>query len=147
MLDEKVACDERTVGGLRTGGGRRNRCDAGERLGARVSAIDATVRSVSGSTENIEAVARTIFAKALAQDGEGDEKLTGEVDVYWHIVAAELEAGPIDETGEYVGGLDWSRKMEAYRDWIRRHPESREAWEVVWEGTMPDATDGRRKGG
>ena len=47
--------------------------------------------------------------------------LAVKVDMYWHIVAAELEAGLIDEMGEDVGE----------RDWMRRHPESREAWEIA----------------
>ena len=68
--------------------------------------------STSGSTENIEAVARAICAKVLARDGKGDEKLAAEVELYWHIEAAELEAGVIDKTGEYVGELDWTGKME-----------------------------------
>ena len=34
------------------------------------------------------------------------------------------------ETGEYLGELDWTGKIEAYRDWMRRHRESREAWEI-----------------
>ena len=36
--------------------------------------------------------------------------------MYRHIVATEL---------------DWTRKMDVYRDWMRRHLESREAWEVA----------------
>ncbi len=51
--------------------------------------------------------------------------------MYRHVVAAELEAGIIDETGEYVDELDWGRKMDAYRDWMLRHPESCEAWETA----------------
>ena len=86
---------------------------------------------MSGLTENIEAVARAVCAKVLAGYDESEEKLAGEGEKYWHIVAAELEAGIIDETGEYVGALDWTRKMDAYRDWMRRHPESRAAWETA----------------
>ena len=44
---------------------------------------------MSGSTDNIEGVARAICAKVLARDGKSDEKLTAEVDMYWHVVAAE----------------------------------------------------------
>ncbi len=50
-------------------------------------------------------------------------------------MAAELECGVIDETGEYVGGeIDWKRKMDGYRDWMRRHPESRAVWETARYG-------------
>ena len=93
---------------------------------------------MSGSTEKIEAVARAICAKLLAREGRNDETPAAEVDTYWHIVAAELEAGIIEETGEYVGELlDWTRKMDVYRDWMRRHPESRAVWETVRFGAPP----------
>ena len=45
-----------------------------------------------GSTENIETVARAICAMELTLNGKREETLAAEVDVYWHIVAAELEA-------------------------------------------------------
>ena len=86
---------------------------------------------MAGSTKNIEGVARVVCAKVLARDGKSDQKLATEVDIYWHIVAAELEFGIVDETGEYVGELDWTKKMDAYRGWMRRHPESRAVWETV----------------
>ena len=86
---------------------------------------------MAGSTKNIEAVARAICANVLDWDGKSAEKLSAEVDMCWHIVAAELEAGIIDETGEYVDKLDWTRKTDAYRDWMWRHPESREAWKIA----------------
>ncbi len=83
----------------------------------------------------MEAVARAICSKTLARAGKSEEELAFEVDMYWHIVAAEMEAGVIDETGEVVGSeMDWKRKMEFYRDWMRRHPESRAVWETVRYG-------------
>ena len=42
----------------------------------------------------------------LAHDGVTEEQLAVDVDMWWHQVAAELECGVIDETGEYVGGAD-----------------------------------------
>ena len=75
--------------------------------------------------------ARAVCAKMLAGDDISEEKLAADVDMWWHLVAAELECGIIDETGEYVGGdIDWERKMAGYRDWMRRHPESRAVWET-----------------
>ena len=90
----------------------------------------------SGSwSDNIEAVARAVCAKRLAHDGVSEEQLAADVDMWWHLVAAELESGVIDETGGYVGGeIDWKRKMDGYRDWIRRHPESRAVWESAGYG-------------
>ena len=42
--------------------------------------------------------------------------------------------------GRYVRELDWSQRMEVYRDWMRRHPESREAWECArFGGPLPRA--------
>ena len=87
---------------------------------------------MTGWSDNIEAVARAICAKRLEHDEWGEEKLAFEVDMFWHLVAAELEAGVVDETGEFVGGeLAWKRKMEGYRDWMRRHPESRAVWKTA----------------
>ena len=89
--------------------------------------------------DNIEAVARAVTAKRLGHDGISEEKLAADVDMWWHLTAAELECGVIDETGEYVGGeIDWKRKMDGYRDWMRRHPESRAVWETARYGaTLP----------
>ena len=86
-------------------------------------------------SDNIEAVARALCAKTLAHDGVTEEQLAADVDMWWHQVAAELECGVIDETGEYVGGeIDWERKMAGYRDWMDRHPGSRSVWETARYG-------------
>ncbi len=83
-------------------------------------------------SDNIEAVARAVCAKRLAHRDTSEEQLAAEVDMWWHLIAAELECGVIDETGEYVGGeIDWKRKMDGYRDWMRRHPGSRAVWETA----------------
>ena len=68
-------------------------------------------------SDNIEAVARAVCEKMLAHDGISEEQLVADVDMWWHLVAAELECGVIDESGEYVcGEIDWKRKMDGYRD-------------------------------
>ena len=70
--------------------------------------------------DNLEAVARALWAKKLAHDGISEEQLAADVDMWWHRVAADLECGNIDETGEYVGGeIDHERNLAAYRDWMR----------------------------
>lgn len=69
---------------------------------------------------NIEAVARDICAKQLSRHGD----TATNVDRYWHCVAAELEAGLIDDSGYPVPEPDFDKGLEAYRDWCRRHPES-----------------------
>ena len=80
---------------------------------------------MSGSIENIEAVVGAICAKVLTRNEKRDEPLAAKVDMYWHIVAAALAAGIIDETGVYVGELDWTRKMDVYCDWMRRRKAAR----------------------
>ena len=54
---------------------------------------------MASSTNNLEAVARDICAKQLARHGGRDAEHAANVDRYWHCVAAELEAGLIDDAG------------------------------------------------
>ncbi len=54
---------------------------------------------MTSSMSNIEAVARDICAKQLASHGGYDAEHAADVDRYWHCVAAELEAGLIDDAG------------------------------------------------
>jgi hypothetical protein len=49
------------------------------------------------------------------------------VDRYWHCVAAELEAGLIDDAGNPMPEHGFDEGSAAYRDWCRRHPESKPA--------------------
>jgi hypothetical protein len=49
-------------------------------------------------------------------------KIAADVDRYWHCVAAGLEAGQIDDAGKRMPALDLEDRLEAYRDWCRRHP-------------------------
>ena len=76
---------------------------------------------VSGSTHNIEAVARDICCKALSRVGISGPQLAADVDRYWHCVAAQLESGQIDESGNSLVPYDFDTHTEAYRDWRRRH--------------------------
>ena len=80
---------------------------------------------MSSSTGNIEAVAREICSQQMAETGLRDVELEAAVDRYWHCVAAELESGQIDETGDRVSPFDFYNDLEAYRDWCRRHPQSK----------------------
>ena len=73
---------------------------------------------------NIEAVARDICAKQLSRPGGCGADLTTDVDLYWHCVAAELEAGLIDDAGNPMRKTDLDKGLEAYRDWCFRHPNS-----------------------
>jgi hypothetical protein len=72
-------------------------------------------------TSNIEAVARHICEDQLGQFKNGSA-LAADVDRYWHCVAAQLEAGLIDETGNELGSPELGSGLAAYRDWRQRHP-------------------------
>ena len=74
---------------------------------------------------NIEAVARALCERQLRAAGAWTGTLSDEVDRYWHCVAAEIEAGLIDEQGDRLRPFDFDRDLKAYRDWRRRHPTYR----------------------
>ncbi len=80
---------------------------------------------MTDSTSNIEAVARDICLKQLSHAGFGGAELAADVDRYWHCVAAQLELGQIDETGNRVTAFDLEKSIAAYRDWCHRHPQSK----------------------
>lgn len=70
---------------------------------------------------NIEAIARELCERRL-QAAEADTRaLAIAVDRCWHCVAAEIEAGLIDEQGDSKRPYDADRDLEAYRDWRYRH--------------------------
>jgi len=72
---------------------------------------------------NIETVARDICFKQLSDVGFSGEFLATDVDRYWHCVAAQLEAGQIDELGNTVRSSHPEKRLAAYRDWCQRHPK------------------------
>jgi len=79
---------------------------------------------MSGNLSNIEAIARAICERQIKiHDAADTQRLGAEVDRYWHCVAAELEAGLIDENGDLVPESDPDLALGAYRDWRARHPE------------------------
>jgi hypothetical protein len=71
---------------------------------------------------NIEVVARDLCERQLRATGPCGDTLFAAVDRYWHCVAAEMEAGLIDEQGNRLRPADFDRDIEAYRDWRLRHP-------------------------
>ena len=79
---------------------------------------------MTSTKSNIEAVAREICTKQLSHHGGYGADLTTDIDRYWHCVAAELEAGLIDDSGNPMPKPNFDRGLEAYRDWCLRHPES-----------------------
>jgi len=66
---------------------------------------------------------RVRFAKTSFARPEDDEAaLAAAVDRYWHCVAAEMEAGLIDENGRAVPHGS-NERIAAWRDWQARHPD------------------------
>ncbi len=82
---------------------------------------------MTSSTSNIEAVARDICSKQLSDHTRRGADHAADVDRYWHCVAAELEAGLIDDAGDPVPESSFEEGLVAYRDWCQRHPESKTA--------------------
>ena len=79
------------------------------------------LKPMNGLRSNIEAVARNLCERIYRRVGTSDGELPSAVDRYWHCVAAEIEAGLIDEQGSRLQPFDIDRDLEAYRDWRRRH--------------------------
>jgi hypothetical protein len=75
------------------------------------------------SRNNVEVVARTIGERICRNESMSEAATVQWVEQHWRCVAAELEAGLIDEQG--VRLTDWTldRGLAALRDWERRHPE------------------------
>lgn len=93
------------------------------------NAIQASFIIMASSTSNIEAVARDICSKQLSRHDGCRENPATYIDRYWHCVAAELEAGLINDSGDPLPNHDFDEGLEAYRDWCKRHPESKPAHE------------------
>ena len=67
-------------------------------------------------TSNIEPIAREI-SRSICRDNEMPEtQIDRWVDLHWQCAAAMVEAGVMDEKGEWIEGKDWRRGLEAYRE-------------------------------
>jgi hypothetical protein len=65
---------------------------------------------------NIEPIAREI-TRSICRDNQMPEtQIEQWVNLHWQCAAAMLEAGVMDETGEWIEGKDWRRGLEAYRE-------------------------------
>lgn len=71
---------------------------------------------------NVETVARAICARQYAQHWPSGRANDAAIERHWHVVAALLEAGLIDETGASTEPVDVDRERAAYQDWRARHP-------------------------
>ena len=76
------------------------------------------------ATSNIEPLARAICERKLRRTATSEIELAADVERYWHCVAAQIEAGFIDDAGEAVAH-DFEDGVDAYVDWRKRHPDFR----------------------
>jgi hypothetical protein len=74
------------------------------------------------STDNIEPLARAICRKGLSRSGWPDAEVDWMVERFWHCVAAQIDAGLIDDNGETIRH-SLEDGEDAYVDWRKRHPD------------------------
>jgi hypothetical protein len=67
-------------------------------------------------TSNIEPIAREITRGICRNNAMQESQIDRWVDLHWQCAAAMLEAGVMDETGEWIEGKDWRLGSEAYRE-------------------------------
>jgi hypothetical protein len=72
---------------------------------------------------NIEPIAREICRDNEMPGAQIDHW----VDLHWQCAAAMLEAGVMDEKGEWIEGKDLRRGLEAYRERLLASPASEAA--------------------
>ena len=70
---------------------------------------------------NIEAQARALCERQLSSTAVSPDALAAAVERFWHCVAAEIEAGLIDDDGHCLPHSH-EQGLAAYRDWKARHP-------------------------
>ncbi len=71
-------------------------------------------------SSNIEPLARAICERDLRRAGTAEINLPAGVDRYWHCVAAQIEAGFMDDNSEIVPH-NLEDGLAAYHDWRERH--------------------------
>jgi hypothetical protein len=67
-------------------------------------------------TSNIEPIAREITRGICRNNAMPETQIDRWVDLHWQCAAAMLEAGVMDERGNWIEGKDWRRGSEAYRE-------------------------------
>jgi hypothetical protein len=68
------------------------------------------------------AVTVRAFERNFRRAGIPQESLSADIDRYWHCVAAQIEAGLMDDDNELIPH-DPDTGLAAYRDWRARHPD------------------------
>ena len=71
---------------------------------------------------NIEPLARAIAERICRQAGMAEAEVPTWVDRHWECAAADLEAGLVDDSGDYRADArdKWGRGLAAYRERIAR---------------------------
>jgi len=78
------------------------------------SALPAAKRAPMNS--NIEPLAREMAARICRREGMPEPEVAGWVDLHWPCAAAMLEAGLMNERGEWLEGTDLVQGFAAYRE-------------------------------
>jgi hypothetical protein len=68
------------------------------------------------TNSNIEPLARAMAERICRRQGMAEAEIADWVERHWECAAAMLEAGAMDEAGEWVDGGSLLRGIEAYRD-------------------------------
>jgi hypothetical protein len=68
---------------------------------------------------NIEPIARAIAGRICRDNKMPEAQIERWVDLHWQCAAAMLEAGVMNEQGDWIDGKDWRRGLEAYRERLR----------------------------
>jgi hypothetical protein len=76
-------------------------------------------------TSNIEPLAREMAVRICRRSGMAEADIPRWVELHWPCAAAMLEAGVMDERGEWVADKDVRLGMEAYRERILKQNAAR----------------------
>jgi hypothetical protein len=76
-------------------------------------------------TSNIEPLAREMAVRICRRSGMAEADIPRWVELHWPCAAAMLEAGVMDERGEWVADQDVRLGMEAYRERILKQNTTR----------------------
>ena len=68
------------------------------------------------TTSNIEPLAREMAERICRRQGMAEAEIGGWVERHWECAAAMLEAGAMDEAGEWIDQGSLLRGIEAYKE-------------------------------
>jgi hypothetical protein len=75
-------------------------------------------------TSNIEPIAREVTKRICRNNEMPETQIESWVELHWECAAAMLEAGVMNEKGEWIEGKDWRRGLEAYRERLAASPST-----------------------